>query len=290
MLIPPDHLGVDHLSVLGMPPVEFVELAAEAGCTAVSLLAEQLTINPYAFPDWSLRSDAPLRRRVRERLDGLGLDLALGEGCSIASDRDVKTCLPLIAMFKELGAKRLNLISYEHDLARDFEQSCAFAELADEFQMQVCLEFSARAGRPKLDAFLDRIKKMGRANVTALIDVMHFFRAGQSVGDLNGRDPALFSHLQLCDAPLRGQGDYMEEALYRRMVPGEGELDVVALIAALPADIAISMEIPQSGQARPSISHLERLRYAAGQCRAAIAKARRNAPMTGEAHALSGRE
>jgi len=269
----PRPLGVDHLTVNGMPPLAFAALAAEAGCDAIGLFARRIEINPMGFPDWSLIDDAGLRRDLAKALGDLGLTLAIGEGCAIAPGREVESCRPILDAFAELQARRLNLISFEPDLARDFDQMARFAELAAGAGMDVCVEFSARPGRPKLDAFVDRIERTGMANLSALVDAMHFFGAGQSVGDLAAHPPGLFTHLQLCDIRWDAVSDYMEAALHERLPPGEGALPLVDLLVALPADVAVSLEVPQTNSHRSGVPPLERLRQAAEKSRAVLTEA-----------------
>lgn len=268
-------LGIDHLSVLGMPPPDFVELAATTGFGEVSLFAQRLDINPFGYPEWSLVTDASLRRDARARLADLGIRLALGEGCNILPGRDVALHGPALDMFAELGARRINIVSFEDDLSRDFDQTCKLAELAAQRDLKVCAEFSARPGRPDFEAFVRRIDDMRRDDVGILVDAMHFFRAGATVADLAGVDPARIVHLQLCDIRLDDVSDYMEAAMHERLAPGDGSLPLETLIGALPAELAISLELPQKRLTLEGIAHDERLIRAAHLSRALIERARR---------------
>ncbi len=46
-------IGIDRLSVFGMPPVQFVALTAELGCTSVGIgLVPTPGYNPHGYPDW----------------------------------------------------------------------------------------------------------------------------------------------------------------------------------------------------------------------------------------------
>jgi len=94
-----------------------------------------------------------------------------------------------------------------------------------------------------------------------LVDCLHFQRCGDNLNYLRSIDPALLPILQLCDAPLaqptglprprwlpRGQGtdipDAQLESRAMRLLPGDGELPVVELLAAMPVGIPISVEAP----------------------------------------------
>lgn len=263
-------LGLDQLTVAGMSPVDLVALAAEAGCNSVSLSNAQ-RINPFGFPTWSLVTDPGLRREVSLRLADTGLTLALGEGCVIRPQTDVGDFQSAIDVFCELGAARMSVVSFETDATREAHQLNKLAEMTASSGLPLAVECSVRRSLPDLVSAVSALRPI---NVGILIDAMHFFRGGATIQDLSQLDPALLVYFQICDVPWRGEGEYLDEAIHRRLPPGEGELPLVSLIAALPADITISMEIPQVALAKSGIPHLDRVRRTAAKCRAAMAAAR----------------
>jgi sugar phosphate isomerase/epimerase len=52
----------------------------------------------------------------------------------------------------------------------------------------------------------------------------------------------------------------MEEAMFERMVPGEGELPLHDILSVLPRDIVVELEVPQRTLALAGISPFDRLR------------------------------
>jgi sugar phosphate isomerase/epimerase len=73
----------------------------------------------------------------------------------------------------------------------------------------------------------------------------------------------LIGYVQLCDAAETPMiASYMEEAMYERMVPGEGGLGLKELVAALPHDRFFSLEVPQRSEALAGKGPHERL----GRC------------------------
>ena len=105
------------------------------------------------------------------------------------------------------------------------------------------------------------LRSAGRANGGLLVDAIHFFRAGDSLADL-GRVPREYLHyVQLCDARAERPADMQEiirQARGDRLFPGEGGLDLVGLLGALPADLPLSLEVPVAQKMAP----LERARRA----------------------------
>ena len=68
-----NRLGIEMLTLLGMPPVEHVTLAAELGCVTISTGLMKLPLSPFGYPQletlyepWSLLDDAALRRARQE--------------------------------------------------------------------------------------------------------------------------------------------------------------------------------------------------------------------------------
>ena len=63
---------------------------------------------------------------------------------------------------------------------------------------------------------------------------------------------------------------YMEEAMFERMVPGQGELPLQAILAAVPADVIVGLEVPLRSQAESGIGPEARLRPCVAAARALL--------------------
>ena len=102
---------------------------------------------------------------------------------------------------------------------------------------------------------------VGRPEFRLLIDTMHLVRSGSGAADLAAIDPDHVGYAQLNDTTLRPRTDnYMEEAIYERMVPGDGELPLHDILSALPADVVIELEVPRRSLALAGVSPIDRLR------------------------------
>jgi sugar phosphate isomerase/epimerase len=102
------------------------------------------------------------------------------------------------------------------------------------------------------------VELAGADNAAVLPDAIHFFRADNSLADLAG---APLRYAQFCDAhPGRpaDAGELMRQARGDRLFPGEGALDLRGLLAALPPDLPLSLEVPVAARLAP----LERARRA----------------------------
>ena len=90
---------------------------------------------------------------------------------------------------------------------------------------------------------------------------MHLVRSGSGATELAAIDADQIGYAQLNDTTLRPRIDnYMEEAMFERMVPGEGELPLHDLLSALPVDMVLEIEVPQGSLALAGVSPLDRLR------------------------------
>jgi sugar phosphate isomerase/epimerase len=244
-------LGIEMLTVLGMPPVELVRLAAELGCSHVSMGPSGLPMAQFGisdwnmFPMWSISSDAKLRHSLKNELSNTGIRIALGEGFRVREDGDVRDRAAGLDIMAELGAERINAVSMEPDIRRTYDQLAELCEMVTERGMMFTIEFAPPNTINSLAGALAAIDHIGCGKCRLLIDAMHFFRSGATVAELGALDPDLIGYAQLCDAPLVSKGGtYMQEAMFERMVPGEGEFPLADFIAALPDSVDIGLEVP----------------------------------------------
>lgn len=252
-------LGIELISVLGMPPVQFIELAAELGCPNISLGLNQMDYNPFGFPRYSLPTDAALRREVKSALKANGVTISLGENLHILPESDSREMWKAgLDVLGELGATQINSVSFEPDLQRNIDQ----------YGIRTLIEFVPIFGVPDLPTALEVIRQVGHPDLGFIFDTMHAARTGLSPDDLRAVPPELIGYIQLCDVPAgRTKYDfmdagYMDEAMHERMVPGEGQVPLADYLRALPKDRVISLEVPQRSKAEAGVG----LRESLGHC------------------------
>jgi sugar phosphate isomerase/epimerase len=244
-------LGIELLSAMGLPPVDYIRLAAELGCPNVSIALGQIPINPAGHPRFDLASDAALRREVAAALGDTGVSISLGEGYLVAPNRDIRDAANAqFAPMLELGVRRINVVSVDPDVARTLDQYAQLAELATAagFDEVVC-EFAPALTTRDLPMALAALRHVGRPNFRLLIDTMHFGRSGGTVAQLAALDPNLIGYVQLSDVPLHSDQDYLREAMRDRKAPGQGELPLFEMLAAIPRDRVVGLEVPQEAKA-----------------------------------------
>jgi len=256
-----NELGIERLCAFGMNPVEFIGLAADLGCERAGIgLTPTPAYNPDNHRDWSLRDDPALRRELAAATRDSGVRVGVVEGFALVPGQDIRACAGDLDLVGELGADRIACVSLDRDLQRTIAGFAELAEMAGERGLQVSAEMGSLGPYGFVAPALEMVQAIGRANFTLMIDAMHFFRLGNTIEQLAAIDPALIGYAQLCDAPWSPRFDtYMEEAMYERMVPGEGELPLRAFVAQLPPDIVVSLEVPMRSLAERGLGPRERI-------------------------------
>src|SRR5262249_15347745 len=98
-----EQLGIELLSVFALPPVEFVNLAADLDCQYISTGLSAGPYNPHGYASFSLREDGPLRARMISAMDDCGVAISLGEGCLVRPRIEARDLAADLDVFAELG-------------------------------------------------------------------------------------------------------------------------------------------------------------------------------------------
>jgi sugar phosphate isomerase/epimerase len=269
-----DEVGIEYQTVLGFPPVEFVHLAADLGCHAISMKARTGShnpYNPYGHGEFSFLDDPGLRRRMTAALKDRDVSISLAEGFVVVPGANLADDLASLDVMWELGASRANAVTMDPDLGRSFDQFAAFAEVAAERGMQTTLEFSKSLTLSELDTALAAVRYVGRPDFRLLIDTMHVARSGSTAADLAAVDPRFIGYIQLSDSTMRQRGATYRDDSTDRSIPGQGELPLAGILLALPAGLPVGVEAPMRSRAEQGLSVQECARLAVAGARAVLA-------------------
>lgn len=265
-------IGIERLCVFGLPPLEFVELAADLGCRYIATALEPMAYNPHGYPRWSLRDDAHLRRRLLAVMAERDVSISLCEGFGVRPQGDVREYGADLDLLCELEVPRINVASIDRDRSRTFDQFATLAEMAAARGIETVIEIGP-GPIANLAAALAAVRHVGRSSFRLLIDTMHFVRSGSGPADIAALDPAVIGYVQLCDVPLVSRhSSYMEEALYERMVPGTGELPLLEMLMALPRHQLLGLEVPQRSLVEAGVGPHERVARCVKATRALLAR------------------
>lgn len=254
-------LGIDRLSLFGLPPVASLELAAELGCDCIGTgLEHQGGAQPNGQSAWSFRQNRALVRGTRAASRALGIAIAVCEGFAVLPGPGMRDCAADLGLVAELGCGRVAVVSIGRDRNQAIDGYGALAQMAAERELAVSAEMGSLGPVRLVDDAVAVVREVGQPNFSLLLDAMHFFRLGNSLADLERLDPAMIGYVQLCDAPWQPRFDtYMEEAMYERMIPGEGELPLAGLLRHVPADVVVSLEVPLRSLAEQGWGPRERM-------------------------------
>jgi sugar phosphate isomerase/epimerase len=257
-----DRLGIEMLCVFGMPPVEYVQLVADLGCRYITTgMVGFAPLKPLDYQPYSLRDDARLRQDLLAALDDHDMSISLGEGLLIGPGIDVRSYADDLDVMAELRIPRINTVSLEPDRARTFDELAELTALAAERGIATCVEPVVGLSIADLPSALSAVEYVDRDEISLLIDTMHVARFGATADDLRSIPAHLIGYIQLSDTTLLPRMKYYaEEAMFERMPPGEGELPLADLLAALPDDRVVGLEIPMRSRAEAGVSAYDRLR------------------------------
>jgi sugar phosphate isomerase/epimerase len=262
---PSGRLGIEMLTLLGMPPVEYVQLAAELGCVEVSTGLSGLPLTMFGITDfapwpmWSLKDDKALRQEMIAAMRGCGVSIGLGEGFRVAKDLDPRDSAEDLDIMAELGAKRINAICMDDAMMvgsnEAKEKLAVLSEMAIARGMIFTIEFFPPEGITSLERALEVVDYIGRGKAHVLLDTTHLFSTGGTVAQIAALDPGLIGYCQLSDGRNAPPDDaYMMTAMFARDVPGQGQLPLRELIAILPKHLTISLEVPRLDDLRGGMS------------------------------------
>jgi sugar phosphate isomerase/epimerase len=254
-------LAIGFLNGFGLPPVEFVELAADLGCRHMSAVVRGQELVPLGYEPFSLKDDPTLRKDVLAAMNHRGVAISLGDGFLVLPGAEMDAFRADLDVLAELGVPRINTVSLDPDLSRTFDQFAALTELAAQRNIETDVEPVPGLTVGDLPTAVAALEYVGRPDFRLLIDTMHLVRSGSGAADLAALDPGHIGYAQLNDTTLRPRIEsYMEEAMFERMVPGEGELPLGDILSALPSDVVIELEVPRRSLALAGVSAIDRLR------------------------------
>jgi sugar phosphate isomerase/epimerase len=249
-------IGLAALTVLELPHHEQVSVAAQAGYSHVGLRLKPVTGQPHQYP-----IDMP---EIKARLADTGVKVLDVEVFRISPDTRVADAEPVMALAAEVGAEHLLVHGGDPDEARMAENFGRFCDLAARYRLVADLEPMPWVDVSTVAKTVAVLRRAGRPNSALLVDAIHFFRAGDSVDELARVPREWLRYAQFCDARADKPTDMQEiirQARSDRLMPGEGGLDLVGLLRALPADLPLSLEIPYA-KALPPLERARRAREA----------------------------
>lgn len=262
------------LTVLELTPPEMVSCAAEAGYSHVGIRLLPATPTEAQY---DLIGDTPLLRELLRRLADTGVQVLDAEIFRLKPDTVVADCEAALATAARLGATELLVAGNDPDEARLTDRFGAFCALAARHGLGANLEFMSWTDAKNLAQAARIVAAAGQPNGGVLIDAYHLSRSCSRIDAIAAVPAHHLRYLQLCDAPAvipPTEDQVLSEARAERLFPGEGGLDLVGLLRAMPATLPVSLEVPTAtlAQTMPAVARARRA-LAAAQRVVAMAEA-----------------
>lgn len=236
-----------HLTALDQPPPMLIHTAARLGYARVGLRLIRVTDTSAGY---ALHGDPALLRQTRQALDDTGVTVNDIEFVRLTPDFDPHALQPFLAAGAALGARHVICAPYDPELNRLAANLAAFQDQAAEFGLSCVLEFFPWTVVPDLAAANRIIDATGSDTLGILLDTLHFNRSGSSLADLEATPRHRMPFVHLCDAPVHppySTEDLLHAGRAERLPPGEGQIDLAAILTRLPPHTPLSLEMPMSG-------------------------------------------
>ena len=260
------------LTVLELAPPELVEVAVACGYDHIGIRLLPAVPGGLAYP---LMEDEASLKETLVRLDATGITVADLEVVAFRPETEVASFAAFFETGARLGAKHILVAGYDPDLDRFNDRFAEFCDLAGRHGLTADLEFMPWTCVPDLRTADRIVAQAGQPNAGVLVDALHFDRSKSLIGDLVCIPADRLHYWQLCDGPATPPAttdEMMRAARSERMFPGEGGIDLVSLICAMPAKIAVSIEVPTSMLANPKARAQRALSTARNAIAAATSK------------------
>ncbi len=227
----------------GIPLLDRLGPVSAAKFTALSLMPSDV---------WALEETGMAASEIATRIADAGLKVAEMDctACWMPRQRtqgdggDLSLLLRGLTMGKvvdtaaRVGAASVVAVDIADTLPPLEEAAAGFASLCDyaaQHGLRAHIEFLPVGGIQTLAQAWAIVSAAGRPNGGLTIDAWHFFRSGSTLEQLARIPGDRIYTVQLCDAPATPQEDLWSELMTARLLPGEGNLDVVGLVRTLDA-------------------------------------------------------
>ena len=268
-------LAAAHLTALELEPPQWVRVAARAGFAAVGLRLYPAAAGGIAYLS-SVGSAA--HRELQHTLAGEGIAVHDVEFIPVVPELKPASLCALFEAASSLGARCVSVSGDDPDFARLAATLAEMAELAQPLGLRIDLEFMRWRHVGSLAQAREVITRASHPNLALLVDALHLSRSGGTPRDIAALAPEAIGSVQLCDASGAlpdSDEDAIREARTSRLAPGDGVLPLDALLRALPAQVALSVEMPM-----PSLPIAARIDLAYRATRHVVDRAEIAAPTT----------
>jgi sugar phosphate isomerase/epimerase len=229
-----------------MAPPDALALAAKIGYQAIGV-----RIAPAApGGDFSpLATDPSMLRETVRRMADLGVRVFDVEIARIGPQFDVDFFASFLQTAAVLKTRAMLVAGDDPDESRLTDSFAGLCRAAAPFGITANLEFMPWTAVKDVKTALRIVANANEPNGRVLVDTLHAARSTTTLEEIARLPRQLLSYAQLCDAPadIPATNDgLIQTARCARLLPGDGGIDLVRLVQALPEDLPFSLEIPNA--------------------------------------------
>jgi sugar phosphate isomerase/epimerase len=230
------------LSLLDVSPPELVRLAASSGFDFVGIRVLPVT---QTEPCHDLRPGSALLGETLAALDETGLEVRDVEFLLLDGSDQRDVWRDMMRAGQALEASTLTVASALPESPALAETLQEMAADGREWGIRPTLEMISYQG---VSTMASAVRLAEASGCGLLGDTLHLTRTRTSPSAL-AECAEFISMLQICDGTAAAPADrhgLIAESRGERLVPGEGDFDIAQMIAALPDDVPVSVEVPSS--------------------------------------------
>lgn len=237
-------ISIAHLSALDASPAELIGIAAECDCDFVGLRLLPVTSDEAQSP---LVSNRGFRTETRRRAEDVGVAVLDVELFRLTGETRVAEFEPALTAASELGARHVLTQAHDADERRAIDNFAGLCERAAAYGLTCDIEFLSWTAMRDVAAAKRFLAAADQPNAGICIDTLHFWRSQCDPSEIDQLPRPWLHFMQIADA--RGPVSATAEQMIRvaredRALPGDGDIDLKAIIARMPAGTPLALEIP----------------------------------------------
>jgi sugar phosphate isomerase/epimerase len=232
------------LMAMHYTPPQLLRLAAHAGVWGVGLRLAPTVPGALHYP---LMYQPAVLRETLAVMHDLGIAVFDLELIRLGPAFRAEDHLAMLEVGQRLGAQVVNVIGDDPEPKRLAASYAALCDAAAPFGLTCDVEPMPWSAVPDLATARRVVAAAARPNVGVLVDALHFARSASTLADVNALPREWIHYGQISDGRLPGPATregLIHDARCERLLPGEGDIDLKALFARLPADVPVNIEVP----------------------------------------------
>ena len=163
------------------------------------------------------------------------------------ADPDLDRFRPFLARCAQMGARHVLVAGDDKDRSRIIDTYGRLCELTWDYGLTADLEFMPWTGIRNIADARELVEAAAHPAAAILFDCLHFDRSDSTLQDIASVPSDMFNYVQICDGPVPYDPDgtaMMVLGRTARLIPGDGGIDLPAIIARLPKHVPVSVEVP----------------------------------------------